>query len=72
MSATPDNTLANPERPLADLQRQLTECKAARDEALQQQTSTSECLPDPRVSAVAATSSRKYARRVHLMRSFAG
>jgi two-component system NtrC family sensor kinase len=33
MSATPDNTLADPERLIANLQRQLAECNAERDEA---------------------------------------
>src|SRR6201993_1413340 len=44
MSATPDGTLANPEQLIADLQRQLAECKAERDEALEQQTATAEVL----------------------------
>src|SRR5215470_15905185 len=44
MSATPDNTLADPEQLIADLQRQLAECKAERDEALEQQTATAEVL----------------------------
>jgi GAF domain-containing protein len=44
MSATPDSTLANPEQLIADLQRQLVECKAERDEALEQQTATAEVL----------------------------
>jgi GAF domain-containing protein len=44
MSATPDNTLANPEQLVADLQRQLSECKAERDEALQRETATAEVL----------------------------
>jgi GAF domain-containing protein len=44
MSATPDSTLADPERLIADLQRQLAECKAERDEALEQQTATAEVL----------------------------
>jgi two-component system, NtrC family, sensor kinase len=44
MSATPDSTLANPERLIADLQRQLAECKAERDEAREQQTATAEVL----------------------------
>src|SRR6516165_8657160 len=51
MSATPDSTLANPEQLIADLQRQLAECKAElnrriaeRDEALEQQTATAEVL----------------------------
>src|SRR5215813_7845073 len=33
MSATPDNTLADLERVIANLQRQLAECKAERDKA---------------------------------------
>jgi septal ring factor EnvC (AmiA/AmiB activator) len=33
MSATLDSTLANPEQRIADLERQLAECKAERDEA---------------------------------------
>jgi chromosome segregation ATPase len=58
MSATPDSTLANPEQRIADLERQLAECKAERDEAqrnlnkatterdevLAQQTATAEVL----------------------------
>jgi hypothetical protein len=44
MSATPDSTLTNPEQLIADLQRQLAECKAERDEALEQQTATAEVL----------------------------
>src|SRR6516164_6312081 len=44
MSATPDSTLANPEQLIADLQRQLAECKAERDEAFEQQTATAEVL----------------------------
>jgi GAF domain-containing protein len=44
MSATPDSTLANPEQRIADLERQLAECKAERDEALEQQTATAEVL----------------------------
>src|SRR5690242_284715 len=44
MSATPDSTLAHPEQIIADLQRQLAECKAERDEAIQQQTATAEVL----------------------------
>src|SRR5215831_6033476 len=34
MSATPDSTLAKPEQLIADLRRQLAECKAERDETL--------------------------------------
>ena len=44
MSATPDSTLANPEQRIADLERQLAECKAERDEALRQQTAMGEVL----------------------------
>jgi hypothetical protein len=40
MSPTPDDTLAQPEQLIADLRRQLAECKAERDEALEQQTAT--------------------------------
>jgi GAF domain-containing protein/nitrogen-specific signal transduction histidine kinase len=36
MSATPDSTLANPEQLIADLERQLAECRAERDEAQRQ------------------------------------
>ena len=38
MSVPPDSALANLEQLVADLQRQLVECKAERDEALEQQT----------------------------------
>src|SRR5215813_10408347 len=38
MSPTRDSTLANPERLIADLERQLAECRAERDEAQQQLT----------------------------------
>ena len=44
MSATPDNTLADREQLIADLQRQLAECKAERDDALQRETATAEVL----------------------------
>ena len=44
MSATPDSTLANSEQLIADLQRQLAECRAERDEALEYQTATSDVL----------------------------
>ena len=36
MSATPESTFTNPEQLIADLQRQLAECQAERDEAQQQ------------------------------------
>jgi hypothetical protein len=42
MSAMPDNTVADPEQLIADLQRQLSECKAERDEALQRDRATAE------------------------------
>jgi GAF domain-containing protein len=44
MSAPPDNTLADPEQLIADLQRQLAECNAERDQALQRETATTEVL----------------------------
>ena len=44
MSATPDGTLANLEQRIADLERQLAECQAERDEALQRETATAEVL----------------------------
>jgi two-component system, NtrC family, sensor kinase len=44
MSATPDSTAGNPEQLIADMQRQLAECKAERDEALQRETATAELL----------------------------
>jgi adenylate cyclase len=36
MSATPNSTLANPEQRIADLERQLSECRGERDEAQRQ------------------------------------
>ena len=44
MSATPDSTLADCPQLVADLQRQLAECRAERDEALEYQTATSDVL----------------------------
>jgi adenylate cyclase len=44
MSATPDSMFNNPAQLVADLQRQLAECKAERDEALQRETATAEVL----------------------------
>ena len=44
MNATPDSTFTGPEQRIADLQRQLAEYKAERDEALEQQTATAEVL----------------------------
>jgi hypothetical protein len=44
MSATPDNTLADSEQLIADLQRQLAECRAERDEALARETAMAEVL----------------------------
>jgi two-component system, NtrC family, sensor kinase len=44
MSATPDSTFTSPEHRIADLERQLAECKAERDEALQRETATAEVL----------------------------
>jgi len=44
VSATPDSTLTSPEQRIADLERQLAEYRAERDEALEQQTATAEVL----------------------------
>jgi GAF domain-containing protein len=44
VSVTPDNKLADREHLMADLQRQLAECKAERDDALQRETATAEVL----------------------------
>jgi hypothetical protein len=44
LSTTPDNRLADPEQLIADLQRQLSECKAERDGALQRETAIAEVL----------------------------
>ena len=44
MSPIPDSTLADCEQLVADLQRQLAECRAERDEALEYQTATSDVL----------------------------
>ena len=44
MSATPDSTLANPEQRIADLERQLAERTAERDEALERETAAAEVL----------------------------
>ena len=44
MSAIPDSTLADSGQLIADLQRQLAECRAERDEALEYQTATSDVL----------------------------
>jgi GAF domain-containing protein len=44
MSATPDSTLANPDQRIADLERQLDERTAERDEALQREPATAEVL----------------------------
>src|SRR4029077_4313783 len=44
MRTTPTSTLADSEQLIADLQRQLAECRAERDEALEYQTATSDVL----------------------------
>src|SRR6516164_9756557 len=44
MNVTPDSTLADSAQLIADLQHQLAECRAERDEALEYQTATSDVL----------------------------
>src|SRR5215831_14052135 len=44
MSTTPDSALDDPAQLVADLQRQLAECRAERDEAIEYQTATSDVL----------------------------
>ena len=44
MSPTPDSTLADPQQIIAELRRELSECRAERDDALAQQTATAEVL----------------------------
>ena len=44
MNPTRDSTLADPQQIIAELQRQLAECRAERDEALQRETATAEVL----------------------------
>jgi hypothetical protein len=44
MSATPDSTFAESEHLVADLHRQLAECRAETREASEQQTATAEVL----------------------------
>jgi hypothetical protein len=48
MSATHSSTLADCQQLVADLQRQLGECRAERDEALEYQTATRFTHPPPR------------------------
>jgi GAF domain-containing protein len=44
MSVTPDSTFADPEQRIADLERQLAECQAERDQGLQRESATAEVL----------------------------
>src|SRR5215472_2607960 len=44
MNPMPDSTLADPQQIIAQLQRQLAECRGERDEALQRETATAEVL----------------------------
>ena len=44
MSSTSGSTLADLRQTIADLERQLAECRAERDEALQRETATAEVL----------------------------
>ena len=45
MRVTSDSKLADCQQLVADLQRQLAECRAERDEALEYQTATLDTLP---------------------------
>src|ERR1700749_2702539 len=67
MSPIPDSTLADSQQLIADLQRQLAECKAERDEAIEYQTATSDVLSvisrspadvQPGLATVAETAAR--------------
>jgi len=60
VSPTPDSTLDDPEQLIADLQRQLAECRAERDEALERQTATARYC---RSSTARPASSRRRSRR---------
>src|SRR6516225_10503451 len=44
MSAMPDSTFTSPEQRIADLERQLAECKAERDQGSLRETATAEVL----------------------------
>ena len=44
MSPAPESTLDDPQQVIADLRRELAQCRAERDEALAQQTATAEVL----------------------------
>jgi PAS domain S-box-containing protein len=44
VSPTPDSTLADPHQIIADLRRELDECRTERNEALQRETATAEVL----------------------------
>jgi len=44
VNPTPDSTLTDPQRIIAELQRQLAEASSERDEAIEQRTATAEVL----------------------------
>jgi hypothetical protein len=58
MSAIPDSTLADPAQLIADLHRQLAECRAERDEASEYQTATSEVSTGQLVNSLAPLAGR--------------
>ena len=68
MSTIPGSTLADSERLIADLQRQLAECRAERDEALAQQTATAEVFLEPFDLATAVFSKVRVTVRHDLLR----
>jgi hypothetical protein len=44
VSQAPESTLADPQQIIADLRRELFECRTERDEALQRETAAAEVL----------------------------
>jgi hypothetical protein len=70
MRTTPDSTLANSDRVIAGLQRQLAEraaelaeCQAERDQGLQRETATTEVLQV--INSSPGESAAKYIRLIH-------